>query len=130
MATYITAADITDTVITSLATELTAKLLLSDAAVEDLAERKEDLAATDIETAPVHYMLKKWAAAWVCREICLDKMGVNNVEFSADDKYKVKYDVYQKLLASYESQITRAVFLGSVSSVQDRAVRSGNIFRA
>jgi hypothetical protein len=130
MATYISSTDITDMLFTESAfsTLLTAKLTASDAAVVDLAERN-GVESTDIEVSPVHYILKKWAAAWVCRELALDAMGKNNPDIADIEKYKIKYDIYAKLTAEYEAQVNIAVLTGEVEEARDRSTRTGTLYR-
>ncbi len=131
MATYISATDITDMLFTETAfsTLLTAKLTASDAAVVDLAE-KWDVESTDIETDPVHYIIKKWAAAWVCRELALDAMGKNNPDIADIEKYKIKYDIYKGLTAEYEAQINYEVLTGTVTEAQHRSTKTGTLYRS
>ena len=132
MATYISTSDITDSVLleTALSTLLTAKITASDAAVVDLAERF-GVESASIEITPVHYLVKRWAAAWTCRELSMDLIGKNSADIPDLEKYKIKYDIYDKLLSEIEPQINVAVLAGSVSVAQDRAgIQCGTLFRA
>jgi len=127
---YIQTTDITDQVINDFGvTVVQAKLDLSDKAVEDLAERR-DLEVSEIELSPVHWQLIRWATYWVGREICLDHLGKNNVDVADIEKYKIKYDLYNELLAETEKLITAAMIAGVVDGRRDRAtVMTGVLFR-
>lgn len=125
---YIDETDITDSAIqeAGLATELTAKMNLVDDALEDMAMQKgvED---TDIETDPVHYLVKRWCVAWVCMELCFDMIGKNKDETEADI-YNVKYQHYQRRLQDAESQINAEVLMGTADTQRERpGPRTGTI---
>ena len=131
MSTYITSADITDRMLlaTGLSTLLTAKLTLSDTAVIDMAESK-GVDSTSINLSPVHYQVKRYAIAWVGREMCFDLMGLANTDGGMDlDKYKTKYDVYNHEVAEAEGRINFEILTGTSQSAQSRGVGSGFIFR-
>jgi len=120
MATYINDSDITDLVLKDFGAELSAKVTLSDAEVEDMAERKGLIDKDEIETNPVHYQVKKYAINWVARELCLDALGKNNVDVSQIEKYDRLYDVYRRRLRETDSAITKQILRGSVSNTRDR----------
>lgn len=126
---YITAADITDSIAKEAGylTALTAKIALSDAEVEDMAERK-GVYKSDICIDPVHRMVKNYAIDWVCREFFFDLIGKARagVEF---DVYNEKYKLYAKRLSEDEGRITFEVLTGSVDSLQDRTgANTGTLF--
>jgi hypothetical protein len=126
--TYITSSDITDQVVAAATSQVTAKLLLVESAVNDMAERK-GVQSTDIYTTTIHYQIKKWCVAWVCQQICLDLMGVNNVEMPDIEKYKIKYDLYTELLNSHEESITYEILTNSTQDNFSRAISSGDLYR-
>ena len=53
-----------------------------------------------------------WCSAWVCMNVCLDNIGRNNLEVSADDKYAIKYEMYKALLADFDRKITANTITG------------------
>ena len=94
-----------------------------------MAERK-GVSSSNIETSPVHYMVKRAAVAWTCMEICFDHYGKNNIETPEFEKYKLKYEDYKQRLADFESMITAEMLSGNVASRRDRAtLQTGLIFR-
>jgi len=129
MADYIVDADITDNILTSFST-LSDYVTDSDDAVESMAESKGVLDSDDIETDPVHFLVKKYAIAWVGMEMCLDYMGTNNNDLPVEiEKYAVKYKLYKDKIALLDSQITGAMLTGDVDEASDRAI-AVRLFRA
>jgi len=124
--TYITSSDITDDVVKALSAAVTARVATIEDDVNDLAERK-GITSSEIYTTTIHHMIKRWCVAVVCRDICLDKMGVNNLEMASEDKYKVKYDTYRNLVSQYESQITPEILTGSVAGARTRSTGVGRL---
>lgn len=133
MATYISGSDITDSLLleTGLAPLLAAKVTASDAEVEDLAERK-GVDTTDIETSPVHYLIKKYAVAWVCMSLCADLAGKNKNDGGLEaDIYNQKYKIYKQQVTEYANQITYEVLTGDVDESRERVgPRTGTILLA
>jgi len=129
--TYIQTTDITDMILneTGLSTVLSAKVDASDDAVEDLAESK-GVEVDDIETDPVHYLVKRYAIAWVGMELCFDALGKNNVEIADVEKYHIKYRHYKEMVKEFAERITSSMLNGSTSRQMDRAnTISGVLFR-
>ena len=118
---YIVTADITDSMLTEAAftAKLAAKITLSTTEVEDLAERRGVLAA-DIEITPVHNLVKKYAVAWVCQELCKDEIGKVKIEAMETDMYYQKYKVYKADVSELDAQITADVLTGNVDEMRDR----------
>lgn len=121
MATYIAESDITDASLkeTALATLLTAKVTDSDAAVVDMAKAK-GVADTDIETSPVHRLVKQWAVAWVCKELSFDLIGKNPTDSLDTNIYSQLFGLYSKRLADCEGQISVEVLMGTDDRVAER----------
>jgi len=122
MAKYVETADITDKILTpsALSPQLTAKIALSDDAVEDMAKSKGvDVASIDDD--PVHHLVNEWAIAWVGRQMCFDNIGVNNTEVPEIDKYTIKWTAYKKILQDVEGQISTKVLTGNDDEARDRA---------
>lgn len=127
---YITTADITDSSLkeTALSTLLSAKITACDAALEDMAMQKGVDDADDIETAPLGYLVKQWAIAWVCRELCFDLVGKNKADNIEADIYMGKYGEYKKRCSEYESQINYEILTGVADEQRDRpGARTGTL---
>jgi hypothetical protein len=120
MADYITISDITDTIATGFTTEMTNVYIpRSTEAVNDLAET-QGIESEDIETNPVHFKIKRYAVAYALRELCLDKIGFNNVEIAEIEKYRIKYMEYNNRVNQLATQITPPMFTGEVDEAIDR----------
>lgn len=128
---YISASDITDMIINDFPdATISAKITLSDAAFEDLAESRGVTNTDDIETDPLHWKCKQWIVSWVCKEICFDAMGKNNIELVDFEKYARKYEYHVKRLQEYETELTYEMLLGTVAERRDRAtLMTGVLYR-
>jgi hypothetical protein len=123
---YITSADITDSVVTGIT--LTDYITRSDSAVVNLA-REFGLTSTQI-VSPIDYNIKQWAINWVIVEVCLEKMGkVDTQNMLADDKYAIKYAIYKERLKEIRSALTVNMFLGTVYNQSDMVSSSGQLLR-
>lgn len=105
-----------------------------DPEVQDLAQ-KIGLYSTDQitlvpATGKLHYGIMRWAEKWLCKTICCDYMGQNNVEMANTDKYLIKYEVYRREEAQYRKEVTKEMFLNIVVRNTDRAPISVQIVRA
>jgi len=128
MGTYIDDVDININIIKQF--ELTDYITRADKAVVDIAEELGVRDTTDIETNPVHWKIKEYAKAFLIVDVCLDKMGTNNVETADTEKYLVLYDVWHKRLKELKSEITYPMITGDVNEIRDRAsIDSGWLFR-
>jgi hypothetical protein len=129
--TYISAGDITDSqlVETSLSSKLTAKLTLCDAAIEDLAERL-GVDADDIETSPLHNVVKRWCVAWTCAEMCFDLIGKNKNDNLEMDVYFQKYKEHDARRQELELKINYEVLTGTVIDEDDRPSCTTRLYRS
>jgi len=130
MAAYIEAADITDLMLNEAgwATKLAAKIVKSEDAANDMLKTM-GLTSSDVaDTVP--YLFKEWNIAWVGMEMCFDAMGKNNISLPEFEKYRVKWEVYQKRLKNIQSQLTPSVIAGTDYDVRDRSTAmTGILFR-
>jgi len=125
---YISASDITDTIINGF-DDISDYITLSDEAVENVARKRGIMDSDDIETDPVDYNIKQYAIAWVLMRMCLDKSGQNDNITSSDEKYMYKYDMYRQQVARWEKSLTPEMFLGTVSVAANTAPTSPMIYR-
>ena len=120
---YIETTDITDTIVVGF--DIDDYITESDAAVNDLAERKGVRDSDDIETDSLHFKIKRYAIVYVIMRVCRDKMGTNNTDLPVEiEKYAVKYEIYRKELASIDKQITYEMITGEVNEIRDRTTSS------
>ena len=128
MGTYIDDPDVNVNIIKQF--ELTDYIIRADKAVVDIAEELGVRDTTDIETDPVHWKVKEYAKAFLITDVCLDKMGTNNVETPDVEKYIVLYDVWHKRLKELKTEITYPMVTGDVDEIRDRAsIATGWLFR-
>jgi len=104
-----------------------------DPEIQDLAQ-KVGLYSTDQitlvpATSKLHYGIMRWAEKWMCKTICMDYMGQNNVEMANADKYLIKYEVYRREEAQYRKEVTKEMFLNTVIRNTDRALVNVTITR-
>lgn len=109
MAEFVTASDITDSVLTGRVTE--GELAGANETVTRLA------ASFGITEAAVSPMAKRLAVAVACRDCCLGLVGTDStVQMDgsrADDIYERKYKLYAALVTDLEKDITAADFKDS-----------------
>lgn len=114
---YITAADIKSTLVQGFS--LTDYLSEADSEIVDLAERLGVRSATEIETAPLHYKIKRYAIVFVLMRLAQDKLGTNSPDITLE-KYQVLYDIYKRELKELLPQLTYEMFTGQVSDIIGR----------
>lgn len=81
------------------------------------AKRMLDLAASigissqqmNAITSP-HYLLTQWMINYLQEQVCLNNIGLSDVEIRYD-KYKIKYDVYHNEVVAYQGKINYQTFL-------------------
>jgi hypothetical protein len=105
-----------------------------DPEIKDLSQ-KVGLYSTDQitivpATGQLHYGIMRWAERWLCKQVCLDWMGQNNIELANTDKYLIKYEVYRREEAQMRKEVTKEMFLNIVVRNTDRAIVSVTITRA
>jgi hypothetical protein len=129
--TYILTSDITDSQLkdAALSALLSAKVTACDTALNDLAERM-GVDSDDIETSPLHYMVKRWCVSWVCAELFFDLMGKNKTDSMEQDIYFQKYKEHQTRLSDTENKINYEMLTGTVISNADRASNTTRIYRS
>lgn len=122
---YIANSHITDIVINDFpASTISAKITECDTAFNSFAESKGVMSTSSIETNDDgyldHYECRRWCIFWVCREICADALGKNNVNVGANEKYENKYLFYRDRLKEVQGTITRPMIDGTVYEHNDR----------
>jgi hypothetical protein len=70
---------------------------------------------------PLHPRIREYAEAYLCYMIFRDNIGVNNVETSQDEKYRVKFEEYRSELERTRKLLTRDIFW-----LNDVAIRGMN----
>ncbi len=126
---YITSADISDKVVEQHT--LTDYLTEADNELIDLAEQLGVTDSTSIETAPLHFKVKRYLISYVCMRVCEDNQGLNNNDIPEMDKYAVKYKQYRKTCDGLRPQISREMITGDVDEARDRAgTSSGVLYRS
>ena len=130
MSTYITQSDITDNIVgfDDARFDLKPYLAETDKELVDLADRLGIL-EDDIEDDPLHFKIKRYGICYCLMRLCQDKSGTNDVEVLEQDKYLVKYNMYKNECESLRPQITPSMFDGSESTIKDRVMVSGVLWR-
>jgi len=124
---YITVADITDRIAEGI--DLTSYIAESDEAVDDMAEEL-GATASEIETAPLHYKVRRYAILYVLMRMCQDALGVCNLDNPANNKYLIGYNMYKEQLGQCRKQVSYEMVVGTVSKTRDRAnTQTAVIFR-
>lgn len=126
---YIVKTDITDNVINGFDCSLPEYLTETDAELVSLAESL-GVISTEIQSAPLHRIIKRYAICYTLMRLCQDKAGTNDVEITIEtDRYMVKYRMYRDECEELRPQISREMFIGSISEIRDRAAVSGTLYR-
>lgn len=123
---YITRTDITDNIVGDF--DLNPYLAEIDNEINDLAERN-GVSVSNLQTDPLPYKVKRYAICFLLMRLCQDKMGTNNIDIPALEKYAIKFDLYYKELKMLREEITAEVLTNDISTLRDRAIVSGAIFR-
>ena len=128
---YIEYSDITDSVVRAFGeTTVTPYITKSDYQVNDVAEQLGITDTDQIETDPVHFKIKEYAIAYVGREVCMDKMGMNNNNLPVEiEKYAVKYKLYREKVLALRKELSLPMFNGTVDQAKDRATYVGTFYR-
>ena len=94
---YISDSDITDKLANQFSASFSTYHSLTDNQLLDIAEqigvRDSDDISVDGSGYISSWFIKQYLVAWFCMRLFLDKMGINNVTLSEDEKYAVKYDL-------------------------------------
>lgn len=130
---YISNADISrDALATQFSSSFTTYHTLVDNHIIELAD-EEQVQEADISVDDDGYLsskfLRRYAAAWVCKELFKDKMGINNNTLADEEKYKVKYEIYKREVDQMGSRITRNHFLNEIETRMDTA-KTNFLFRS
>lgn len=118
MANYILDSDITDQVAVSYINKLSSQPWHTQVNEEiDSIAALNSIPSTSI-VVPLHPILKKYARSFFCLVLFRDLLGENlgsNEDISdiENDKYKVKYDMYEKLTNEIKQDIKGSMFLNS-----------------
>jgi len=128
--TYITSADITDTVarrfIDATDTRVPEWIERANEQIEMLA-LKNGVDESYIQT-PVHPVVSDYGRSVFCEQCFLENIGVNNIESPADEKYRIKYGMYVERIKMLAGQITAQMFDTTVSSLGTEDIIGGNTF--
>jgi len=116
---YITVADITDRIAEGI--DVSSYILESDEAINDLAEELGVRSTTDIETAPLHHAVRRYAITYTLMRMCQDALGVANLDNPTSNKYLIGYNMYKEQLASQRKRISMEMITGAVNATRDRA---------
>ncbi len=122
---YITTDDITDSIKGNF--DLSGYITRADSEIINLARRFGLVESQIIE--PIDYVIKQWAVSWVLMQLCLDKIGASNSADIANDKYVLKYDIYQKRTWDYYKRITKEMFTNVVYNQSDMVSMTAQIYR-
>jgi len=116
---YITADDITDNL--TVGSDMSSYISDANDAIEHLAKEKQ-VDIEKIKTDPIDYKLKKYGIYYAIMLFLLDKAGTNNNDFPADiEKYKVKYEIYKRLIKEIYDDITWQMIAGDADNRSDYA---------
>jgi len=120
MSTYISVSDVTDSI--SEGIDLEPYLMEADDAIEDLAERLGVREATDIETAPIHYKVKRYGIAYALMRMCQDRIAkAQSDTIPEQNKYSIMYGLYRRELKELDGSISAEMMTGDVQQIRDRA---------
>ena len=97
--------------------------------IEDLAEALGVYNTSDIKR-PVHNKVLRYGIVYILMRLCQDKIGTNDVQVDALEKYTIQYGMYKKELAQIRAEISKEMVTGTVDNMGSRSVYSGTIFRA
>lgn len=132
---YILYADITDQVARAFP-QATIEAYLSevDAEIVDVAETM-GLLESDIDTdyrgtGRVHYKIIRFGVMYLLYRLFEDKMFVNNVDSSQDEKYYLKMNHYKERADKLRDELTREMYRDQVDGGADRAASTGILYRA
>ena len=99
--------------------------------IEEIAEGQQ-VAVADISVDDDGYLsskfLRRYAAAWVCKELFKNKMGINNVSLADEEKYRVKYEIYRDQVKEMKPRITTEMLTDNIASRMDTS-SSHNLYR-
>jgi Cys-tRNA synthase (O-phospho-L-seryl-tRNA:Cys-tRNA synthase) len=118
---YALTSDITDLVISRFVAGNNANLSKwrteCDDAVKGICETK----GVPIETFEAsgdaaHSKVKEYWRAHFCMIVCRDAIGINDVNSTTEETYRIKYDLYRDVVDKIHGQLTREVFQNTVSS--------------
>lgn len=125
---YITTADIKANIAQGFS--LQDYILEADEEIKDLAEQLGVRNTADIAD-PLHYKVKRYGIVYILMRLSQDKIGALDLgDMAGLEKYTVSYQMYKKELESLKEGINFEMITGTVNEIGDRAIQSGNIFRA
>ncbi|MBD3387594.1 MAG: hypothetical protein GF414_01510 [Candidatus Altiarchaeales archaeon] len=125
---YIEVSDITDRIAEGI--DMTSYIMEADEAVNDVAEELGVRNTTDIETSPLHYMVRRYAITYALMRMCQDALGVSNLPNPQSNKYLIAYNMYREQLQSQRKRISREMITGTVNATRDRAnLMTATVFR-
>lgn len=109
---YIADADITDKVVLGFLTVDDDRLETWCEEVDSEIRNMAEAAGVDKDDIddPPHNMIVKYAVACFCLYVCRDNIGSNNVDTMQDEKYRVKYDIYNGICNSLKGQLSKGMF--------------------
>ena len=117
---YALTSQITDSVISVFVAAADSRLSLwrteCDNEIESLCEQRGVPVDTFKATDTVNSKIQEYWRAKFALIVCRDNIGVNNVDVSQDEKYRVKYDIYKDVSDELRRQITQEMFYGTVGT--------------
>lgn len=129
---YIPNADVsTDMLAAQFSSTFTTYHTLLDNHINELAEG-EQVETSDIATDDDGYVenkfLRRYCKYWFCMNLFLDKMGINDTTLADEEKYRVKYEIYEGLVNKMVGNITVEVLTNEIASRMSTSY-SGNLYR-
>lgn len=124
---YIKPSDIKSSLIKGI--DITDYISEANNEIEDLAETLGVYNSSEIKR-PVHNKVLRYGVVYILMRLCQDKIGTNDVQVDALEKYTIQYGMYKKELAQIKAEISKEMITGTVDNMGSRSVYSGVIFRA
>jgi hypothetical protein len=120
MSHYIETTEVTDSVVKDFIvradTRVEQWLTCVDNEVKRLA-LKQGLFESEILT-PLNSIVKEYAVAYFCLIVFRDNIGSNNVDVPAEEKYRVKYDLYVSETDRLKPQCTKELLRNNENIVE------------
>jgi hypothetical protein len=100
----------------------------ADAEIENVAQILG--VNTDDFITPLHPKILEYGRAVFGMLVCLDNIGINNIDSPEEEKYRVKYTIYKDLSNELKSQITYEMFTQESEDIEpSERVAGGIIWR-
>jgi hypothetical protein len=131
---YISNDDVSrDALANQFSSDFTTYHTLVDNHINELAEGEQvdttDIATDDGTGYLSNKFLRRYAATWFICELFKDKMGINNNSLADEEKYRVKYEIYNKKVEKMEGRVTAEMLQNEINSRMSTS-KSHNIYRS